>query len=72
MSCKKAIGIAEEMKEKFGEKIDLSIYTTDSPEAQQYNFRSSTNVLCNGDLVALNVALDMKKMEEFLSEKISG
>ncbi len=69
MSCKKAIGIAEGLKEKLGEKIHLEIYTTDSPEAMKYNFRSSTNVLCNGDLIPLNIALDAKKLEEFLLEK---
>ncbi len=71
MSCKKAIGIAEEMKKIFGDKITLNIYTTDSEEAQQYTFRSSTNVMFEGDLLPLETALDMKKMEEFLSEKLS-
>lgn len=71
MSCKKAIGIAEEMKDMFGEKINLSIYTTDSEEARKYDFRSSTNVLFKGDLVPLETALDKNKMEGFLSEKLS-
>lgn len=71
MSCKKAIGIAEEMKNMFGEKIDLSIYTTDSEEARKYDFRSSTNVLFEGEIIPLEIALDKNKMKSFLSEKLS-
>ncbi len=59
------------MKEKFGDKITLNIYTTDSPEALQYKFRSATNVLFEEVLVPLDTALDMKKMEDFLAEKLS-
>ncbi len=71
MSCKKAIGIAEEMKNMFGGKINLSIYTTDSEEARKYDFRSSTNVLFEGDLLPLETALDKNKMKNFLSGKLS-
>lgn len=71
MSCKKAIGIAEEMKEMFGKKINLNIYTTESEEAQKYDFRSSTNVLFEGDLIPLETALDNNKMKDFLLEKLS-
>jgi len=70
MSCKKAIGIAEEMKNMFGEKINLSIYTTDSEEARKYDFRSSTNVLFDGALIPLLTVLDKSKMKSFLSEKL--
>ncbi len=58
------------MKNRFGEKITLNIYTTDSSEALQYKFKSSTNVLFEGDLVPLDTALDMKKMEIFLLGKL--
>ncbi len=71
MSCKKAIGIAEEMKNIFKEKIELSVYTTDSPEAMKYSFRSATNVLFEEELVPLDTALDARKMEAFLTEKLS-
>ncbi|PIE56486.1 MAG: hypothetical protein CSA34_04075 [Desulfobulbus propionicus] len=71
MSCKKAIGIAEEMKNMFGEKINLNIFTTDTEEARKYNFKSSTNVLFEGNLIPLDIALDKQKMTSFLSEKIS-
>ncbi len=71
MSCKKAIGIAEKMKDIFGERIVLNIYTTDSAEAQKYTFKSSTNVIFKGELVPLETALDMNKMESFLSENLS-
>lgn len=71
MSCKKAIGVAEEMKNMFGEKINLSIFTTDSEEARKYDFRSSTNVLFEDDLIPLEISLDKQKMKDFLSEKLS-
>ncbi len=71
MSCKKAIGVAEEMKNIFGEKINLSIFTTDSEEARKYNFRSSTNVLFEDDLIPLEISLDKQKMKDFISKKLS-
>ncbi len=71
MSCKTAIGIAEKMKEVFGDKLELHIYTTDSPEALKYNFRSSTNVLFEGELLPLPTALDAGKLQEFLTEKLA-
>lgn len=71
MSCKKAIGVAEEMKNVFGEKLNLNIYRTDSEEARKYDFRSSTNVLVEGELIPLETALDKNRMKDFLSGKIS-
>ena len=71
MSCKKAIGVAEDMKKIFGEKIELSIYTTDSEQAKKYNFRSSTNVLFDQELIPVEVSTDRGKMKDFLSEKIA-
>jgi hypothetical protein len=59
------------MKNLFGAKLNLEIYTTDSEEARKYNFRSSTNVLVDGDLIPLDTALDKSRMKDFLSEKIS-
>lgn len=70
MSCRKAIGVAEAMKEKYGDKIDLKIYTTDSKEAEPYHFRSSTNVLFEKELVPVDTATDMNKMDGFLSSKL--
>jgi glutamate formiminotransferase len=39
VSCKKAIGVAREMKEKYGERLDVKIYTLDSKEAEPYRLR---------------------------------
>ena len=61
-----AIGIANEMKQIFGEKLELNIYTTDSKEAQKYNFRSSTNVLLDQELVPLEVSTDKNKMKDYI------
>mgnify|MGYP000956273473 FL=1 len=70
MSCRKAIGVAEEMKRKYGERLELKIYTTDSKEAEPYNFRSSTNVLFEKELVSVDIATDRDKMDAFLSSKL--
>ncbi len=70
MSCKKAIGVAEDMKKLLGEKINLSIYTTDSEEAKKYDFRSSTNVLFDDELIPLEVSTDLSRMKDFLSKKV--
>jgi hypothetical protein len=70
MTCKKAIGIAEEMKKKYGNKLEVKINTTDSAEAMLYNFKSSTNVIFQKEFVPIEIATDSKKMEVFLSQKI--
>jgi hypothetical protein len=36
MTCKKAMGVAEEMEKKYGDKLELKTYTTDSEEAKPY------------------------------------
>lgn len=58
------------MKKKYGDKLELNIYTTDSKEAEPYNFRSSTNVLFEKEPVPLVVAIDVAKMDAFLSSKL--
>jgi hypothetical protein len=70
MSCKKAIGVAEAMQKKYGKKLELKIYTTDSKEAKPYNFKSSTNVLFQKEPVPIDVATDPQKMDVFLSKKL--
>lgn len=64
------MGVAEEMKKKYGKKLDLKIYTTDSKEARPYNFKSSTNVLFQKEPVPVDIATDRKKMDAFLSQKL--
>jgi hypothetical protein len=64
------MGVANDMKEKFGEKLDVKMYTTDSEEAKGYTFKISTNVLFENEWVSLDVATDKSKMETFLSGKI--
>ncbi|MBL7178618.1 MAG: hypothetical protein ISS65_00200 [Desulfobacterales bacterium] len=58
------------MKEKFGGKLDVKIYTTDSEEAKGYAFKSSANVLFQNDWVPLEVALSNEKMESYLKENL--
>jgi hypothetical protein len=69
MSCQKAIGVAKDMKEEFGDKLTVDIFTLDSPEALNYTFKSSTNVLFEGEKVPLGVALDKVKLTEFIAQK---
>ena len=64
------MGIAEEMKKKYGDKLELKIYTTDSEEAKPYNFKSSTNVLFQKESVPIDIATDLQKMDAFLSGKL--
>ena len=70
MTCKKAIGVAEAMKKKYGEKLELRIYTTDSEEAKPFDFKSSTNVLFQRQPVPIDIATDSQKMDIFLSGKL--
>ncbi len=70
MTCKKVIGVATAMKEKYGESLEVKIMTTDSEEAQGYHFRSSTNVFFNGEVLALDVATDSSKLDLFLTENL--
>lgn len=64
------MGVAEEMKKKYGKKLELKIYTTDSEEAKPYNFKSSTNVLFQKEPISIDIATDPNKMEVFLSQKL--
>jgi len=58
------------MKEIFGAKLDVKIFTLDSEEATGYTFKGSTNAFFQKDWVPLDVATDKSKMETFLSQKL--
>lgn len=60
------------MKETFGEKLDVRVYTLDSEEARPYahEFRGSTNVRLDSEWVPLDVAIDRQRMEEYLSQRL--
>ncbi|MBN1470721.1 MAG: hypothetical protein JW925_03005 [Syntrophaceae bacterium] len=58
------------MKAKFGNILHLKIFTTDSAEALQYQFRSSTNVLFEKAYVPIDVATDTDKMDAYLSSRL--
>lgn len=70
MTCKKAMGVAGEMKEKFADQLEIKIFATDSEEAQKYHFKSATNVIFENELVPIEIATDQEKMEQFLTGKI--
>jgi hypothetical protein len=58
------------MKEKYVDQLEVEIFTTDSPQALAHNFRSSTNMLFNGELISVDIAVDKTKMEDFLSKNL--
>jgi len=58
------------MKDRYGERLHLEIYTTDSKEAEPYHFKSSTNVIFEKERVPVDIATDRIKMEEFLSSRL--
>lgn len=66
MSCKQAIGVAEKMKEKFGDNLNVQMFTTDSMEAMSYKIRASTAVFVNEQQVSNEIALSESKMAEHL------
>lgn len=70
MTCKAAIGVAKPMEEKYDASLELNIYTTDSEEAKEYNFKSSTNVLFEKELLPIDIATERQKMDAFLSRKL--
>jgi hypothetical protein len=47
-------------------------FTTDSGQAKKYNFRSSTNVMLDQELISLDVSTDKGKMKDFLSKKMQS
>lgn len=60
------------MKKKFGERLEVKIFTLDSEEAKPYalEFKGSTNLLFNKEWLPLNIALETSKMEAFLTEHL--
>jgi hypothetical protein len=58
------------MKQKYGDRLKVDIFTLDSPQALQYSFRSATNVLFEGELLPLTVALEKEKLDEFLADRL--
>jgi hypothetical protein len=70
MSCKKAIVVAKAMKDKYGNSLELRIYTTDSKEAEPHHFKGSTNVLFEEEFVPVDIATDINKIDAFISLKL--
>ena len=71
MTCQKAIGVAKAMKEKYGEKLELTIYTNDAKEAKPYDLKSSTTVFVDQECIPLTIVTSNDRMEAFLNSHIS-
>ena len=57
----KVRGVADANQKKFGDQLELAIYTTDSEQANAYNCRGSIAVFVNRKLIDLEVATSEKK-----------
>ena len=62
--------IAKEMRLKYKHDLDVSIFTTDSEEAEGYTFKSSTTGLFNDEVIPIDIATDETKFEIFLEQKL--
>ena len=60
--------MAEQIKEKMADAINLQIFTNGAMEAMKYRLRSSTSVFVNGEQLPLETALSAEKLEEYLKE----
>ncbi len=60
--------MAKAMQERFRDRLDLKIHTTNSPEAATYPLKGATNVFVNQEWVALDVATSTEKMEDYLNK----
>lgn len=70
MTCSKAIGVARTMKNKFADKIDLEIHTTDSEAAKGYVFKGSTTVFLDNKEVPLQAATNAAAMDDYLQKHL--
>ena len=58
------------MKNRFGDKLNLLIYTTGSMEAMAYKIRASTAVFINEEQISNDIAVSEEKMAEHLQGMI--
>ncbi|MFO7964120.1 MAG: hypothetical protein R6U50_09390 [Desulfobacterales bacterium] len=54
------------MKRLFDDSLDLTVYSSDSPEAEAAGVKRTGAVFVNGEKVPLKIALSGEKMEAFL------
>lgn len=59
------------MKEKFGDRLDVKIYTKDSEEAKAYTFKGATNVFLDNELLPRDIITKREKMEAFLLQHLT-
>ncbi|MBT3362155.1 MAG: hypothetical protein HN929_09505 [Chloroflexi bacterium] len=70
MTCYQVTGVAKAMKEKFGEKLELNVYTNDSKEAELVSLTASSTVFVNDGWISLDIAKSKEKMQELLNKQI--
>ncbi len=58
------------MKEIYGGKLEMKMFTMDAEEAKGYHFKGSTNVLFDNEQIPIDIATDVVKMDAFLSQRL--
>jgi hypothetical protein len=66
-----ATGVANAMKVKFDDQLDLKILLNESEEAKNYSLKGSTSVFVDGEWVSIDVATSKENMESYLERIIS-
>jgi hypothetical protein len=64
--------VAEKMKQKYGDQLDLEIHLNTSDAARGYVLRGSTTVLVDERFVPLDVATSRVRMDEYLAREMAS
>ena len=65
------MGVAKKMKHIFGDAIDLSILTNESPAAAEFKIKGAVKVIVNGEIVPLKIAISDQKNGSLSQGEIS-
>ena len=63
--------MAEKIKERMGDAVNLGVFTNGSMEAMKYKIRSATTVFVNGEQLPLETALSVEKMESYIKGAVT-
>ena len=67
-----ATGVADRMKARFDEEIDVAIHLIDSPEAANHVLRASTTVFLNDAWVPLDIATSAGRMQKYIEQALAS
>lgn len=66
-----ATGVANRMKDHFGEAVDLKVHLINDPEASEYVLRGATTVFLDNEWVPLDIATSAGRMLEYLKQAMA-